>query len=222
MHAKPHRQNSDFQLRYFLAGDCKTPDGAWCLMYGQKIDMESKIRHSDVQLKRREAKIAKARHTLKTSDLQHERLEAEADILEQEADTPVWELNLRAAKMELATIERLMAELEPLRKYGHLPLLEASEAAQREEWLEELKVRAENFMITQGTIPHDHLNTMRMHPDFKSHLAPYVTHLLVTMKNVNREDTMTLLAPLEMPSLPYNGPAPIPQQETQRLNYGPK
>lgn len=191
-------------------------------MYGQKIDMESKIKHAEAQRLRNKAKIAKAQHVLKVSELAHERLEAEAEILEQEADAPTWELNLVAAKMELATIEGLMAELEPLRKYGHLPLLEASEASQREEWLEELKVRAENFMITQGTIPHDHLNTMRMHPDFKEHLAPYVQHLIVNMANVPRERVMELVAPLIVPSTPYVGPAPIPQPETIRLNYGPK
>lgn len=191
-------------------------------MYGQKIDMESKIKHADAQRLRHKAKIAKAHHVLKVSELEHERLEAEAEILEQEADAPTWEMNLVAAKMELATIESLMAELEPLRKYGHLPLLEASEAAQREEWLEELKVRAENFMITQGTIPHDHLNTMRMHPDFKEHLAPYVQHLIVNMANVPRERVMELVAPLVVPRTPYAGPAPLPQPETARLNYGPK
>lgn len=221
MHAKPHRQNSDFQLRYFLAGDCKTPDGAWCLLYNQKIDIESKLRHSEAQVKRREAKIAKAKYTMATSGLEHECLDAEADLMEQEADLPIWELNLLGAKAELKTIVTLMDEIKPLCKYADLHILEASELAQRAEWLEELKVRAENFMITQGTIPHDHLNTMRMHPDFKEHLAPYVTHLLVTMQNVKREDTMSLLAPITMPSLPYEGPAPIPQPEA-RLDYRPK
>jgi hypothetical protein len=33
MNAKPHRTNSDFQLRYFLARSCHTPDGARALMY---------------------------------------------------------------------------------------------------------------------------------------------------------------------------------------------
>ena len=67
-----------------------------------------------------------------------------------------------------------MAELEPQRKFKHLPMLEANEAAQREEWLGELKERAENFLLTTGTIPHDHFHHMRCHPDFEKEIAPHI------------------------------------------------
>jgi hypothetical protein len=48
------------------------------------------------------------------------------------------------------------------------------EACQEEEWLGELKQRAENFLLTAGTIPHDHFQTMRMHPQFKAELVPHI------------------------------------------------
>ncbi len=183
MNSKPHRNNSDFQLRHFLAGDCKTPDGAWALMYSQKIDMESKIRHSDSQRMRRDAKIAAAEEIIADpASKRSERLDAQADILETQADVTTWELNLQAAKNELATIEGIMAELEPLRKYAHLPILEASEACQREEWLLELMGRAETFLVSQGTIPWDHLNTMSCHPDFKSHIVPHINQLTASIR----------------------------------------
>lgn len=222
MNSKPHRQNSQFQLRYFLAGDCKTADGAWSLMYGQKIDMETKLRHSESQRLRRESKIALAQEIIDDPKAtKGQILGAQADIAEQEADTPVWELNLQAAQMELADIENLMAELEPHRKYGHLPLLEATEAAQRDEWLEELKTRAENFLVTQGTIPHDHLNTMRCHPDFKTHLVPHISNLMVEMQNTLPVNILKHIAGLTMPQITYERKEPE-VKEAQILNYSPR
>lgn len=176
MIGKPHRQNSGFQLRHFLAGGCTTPDGAYVLMYGQLIDMQSKLRHAESQLVRRKAKLAKAQYVIDHPDefKAYEVLDAEADKLEIEADIPIWDMNWQAAKQELADIEVLMLELKPKCKYAHLPILEMSEAAQEEEWLGELKQRAENFLLTAGTIPHDHFQTMRSHPRFKTDLVPHI------------------------------------------------
>lgn len=191
--AKPHRQNSGFQLRHFLAGSCSTPDGAYVLMYGQLIDMQGKLRHAESQLKTRQAKLkaaaakeAHAKFTLEQRNFgceipEHEVLQAEADALqaeadrlEIEADIPTWDMNWQAAKQELADIETLMLELKPLCKHADLPILEMAEACQEEEWLGELKQRVENFLLTTGTIPHDHFQTMRMHPQFKAGLVPHI------------------------------------------------
>jgi hypothetical protein len=194
LNAKPHRQNSGFQLRHFLVGSCTTPDGAYVLMYGQLIDMQGKLRHAESQLKARQAKLkaAEAKEAKANFELEqakdpgraapaHEVLQAEADALqaqadrlEIEADIPTWDMNFEAAQAELADIEKLMLELKPRCKYAHLPILEMSEKSQEEEWLGELKQRAENFLLTAGTIPHDHFQTMRMHPQFKTHLVPHI------------------------------------------------
>ena len=179
MNSKPHRQNSGFQLRHFLVGSCTTPDGAYVLMYGQLIDMQGKIKHADAQLKRRQAKLAKCDYVINRPDEfeVHEILDAEADKLEAEADIPTWDMNLLAAQAELKDIEDLMLELKPRCKYADRPILEMSELAQQDEWLGELKQRAENFLLTQGTIPHDHFQTMRMHPQFKTQLVPHIQQL---------------------------------------------
>lgn len=178
MNSKPHRTNSTFQLIHFLVGDCQTADGAWNLMYGQKIDLEVKIQHSEVQRLRRESKIAAAQEIISNPEsTMSQKLDAQADILETNSGLHVWELNLEAAKMELADIETIMAELEPHRKYGHLPLLEATEAAQQEEWLLTLKTRAENHMIATGGIPPDELRFMRNHPQFEEELIPHIQQL---------------------------------------------
>ena len=222
MNSKPHRNNSGFQLRYFLAGDCKTADGAWSLMYGQKIDIESKLRHAESQRVRREAKITLAQEIIDDPETtKGAKLNAKADILEQEADVGIWELNLQAAKMELKDIETLMAELEPFRKYGHLPILESTEASQRDEWLEELKTRAENFLITQGTIPHDHLNTMRCHPDFKTHLVPHINQLMIEVHKSSPAHVLNLVAGLTLPSVTYERKEPE-VKEAQIINYTPR
>lgn len=183
MNSKPHRTNSDFQLRYFLAGSCHTADAAWTLLYGQKIDMEGKVRFAKISELRRDAtrlaalEILRAKNTTEAA-----RMNAEADLQEAESDKIVADLNLKAAVDELEYINKLMAELEPHRKYAHLTLFEANEACQREEWLEELKTRAENFLVCQGAIPCDQLSTMRTHPDFETILVPYIQETLLKIQ----------------------------------------
>ena len=61
--------------------------------------------------------------------------------------------------------------------FGHIPDDEAAQACQEEEWKLELMWRAENFLGSQGMIPHDHLATMRMHPAWKE-LSGHVQHLI--------------------------------------------
>lgn len=193
MNSKPHRNNCDFQLKHFMAGSCHTPDGAWALLYDQKIDIGVKIEHTKAQGLRRQAKIMAAEAVLAdpaSTDVQ--RLNAEADLFECNSVIEGWSLNLKAAENEYAYISKLMDELEPQRKYAHLPLLEANEAMQRDEWLGELQTRAENFLLTSGTIPHDHLNTMRCHPDFEAKIVPHIEAFTLKIANSNGDRTKVL------------------------------
>lgn len=183
MNSKPHRTNSDFQLKYFLVGSCHTADAAWTLLYGQKIDIEGKIRFAKVAELRRDAKRLAALEILSVENTTASaRMNAEADIHEVESEKIVSDLNLKAAIDELECINTLMAELDPHRKYAHLSLLEANEACQREEWLEELKTRAENFLVSQGAIPCDQLSTMRTHPDFETMLVPFIQETVLKIQ----------------------------------------
>ncbi len=167
--------------------------------------MEGKLRHAVAQKLKRDSKICAAQETLLQSDIrQSVRLLAEADIAEAEADIPVWEMNLKAAEMELQDILDLMSELEPLRKYSHLPVLEATEACQREEWLLELQGRVENFLLSGGTIPADHLNTMRCHPDFETRLVPHIEKTMAALASrTSVGESLLLLAP-SLPMLAQN------------------
>lgn len=193
---KPHRNNSDFQLRYFLAGGCHTPDGAWMLMYDHKIDIETKIQHTIAQKIRRDALIAERKDfiaqnsNMPGSAIAFAVADAQATIIEASSVIKAADLNLQAAQNELDTINQIMAELEPLRKYKDLPLLDANEAAQRDEWLGELKCRAENFLLSQGTIPFDHLATMRQHPDFETEIAPHINAIVVEIKGKAMDDRL--------------------------------
>lgn len=184
MVANVHRQNSNFQLRYFIAGQCHTADGAWAALYNQKIDIEGKLEHVEAQRLRREAAIARSQAVIDDPNItESERLDAQADKIEQQADVSTWKSNVQGARDELDAIIQLMEELEPYRKYsGHDPL-KAAELSQHDEWREELKSRAENFLAANTLgIPWDHLQTMRSHPDFHDQILP---HLLEVGSNLN-------------------------------------
>jgi hypothetical protein len=188
MIAKPHRTNSDFQIKNFLVGSCHTADGAWAVLYAEKINLEQKLKYSEATFLRREAKRIVAQRIIDDEDSDRvARLNAKADLVELDSEQPTHDLNVAAARAELATIVELMAELEPKRKYAHLPLLEANEAAQEEEWKLELMYRAENFLLTQSSIPHDHFARMREHPAFKTEILPWIdqTHKLMGAKKLD-------------------------------------
>ena len=133
--------------------------------------------HTKASLLRRKAKLIEIEQELKSTD-PVKQLNAQADLFEWEGSEGMLEMAILGAEQELATITSIMAELEPQRKYADLPILEAAQAAQREEWLLEFRRRTENYLLSIGTIPEDHLNAMRNHPDFESNLVPYITNVL--------------------------------------------
>lgn len=190
MHSSPHRNNSDFQLRYFMANNCHTADVAWCLMYEQKLDIQIKLESTKAKQLRRKAKGIEIEEDLKSQD-PVKQLNAQADLIEWKSGEGMLEMAVLGAEQEIATITSIMAELEPQRKYAHLPLLEASQAAQREEWLLEFKHRTENYLLSRGTIPEDQLQAMRSHPDFESNIVPFISNIVE--KIATNKDKMNLL-----------------------------
>jgi len=190
MHSSPHRHNSDFQLRYFIANSCHTADIAWCVMYEQKLSIQMNLVNTKAKLLRRKAARIEIEQALESTD-PVKQLKAQADLFEWEGNEGMLEIAILGAEQELATITSIMAELEPQRKYAHLPILEMAQAAQREEWLLEFKRRTENYLLSIGTIPEDQLNAMRNHPDFESNLVPYITNVL--QKISVDKDKMSLL-----------------------------
>ena len=190
MNSSPHRNNSDFQLRHFMANNCHTADIAWCLMYEQKLDIQIKLESTKAKMLRRKAKMLEIEQGLASTD-PIKQLNAQADLIEWQSGEGLLEMALLGAEQEIATITSIMDELEPQRKYAHLPLLEAAQAAQREEWLLEFQHRSENYLLSRGTIPEDQLQAMRSHPDFETQLVPYITGIVE--KIATNKNKMSLL-----------------------------
>jgi Zn-dependent M16 (insulinase) family peptidase len=176
MVSKFHKQNTDFQIAYFLAGSCHTPDAAYILLKELQEERQRAVDNYQVQKIKDKAKELRAKEKLNSKD-EAERLEAEAELLELENNRKTGKVLYDAAVDEITFIDHAIAAIEPLRKYKDLPDEQVNELVQREEWLYELKERAENYMLTMGTIPADHLSTMRQHPDFKKELVPYIKTL---------------------------------------------
>ena len=136
MHSAPHRNNSDFQLRHFIAGSCYTADGAWALLYNQLLDIQIKHEHTRANVVRRKIKALEFEKRMAEAIDEIGRLTVEADLIEFRSGDGLLELALAGSEKELETIRSLMDELEPQRKYANLPLLEATEAAPRVEPVE--------------------------------------------------------------------------------------
>lgn len=183
MHSAPHRNNSNFQIRHFIAGSCHTPDAAWNILYEQMIDIQIKLNSTKANLLRREAKKIDLEERKNSIQTEQDKLRYEADFIEFMSSDGLLELALSGAEKELQCIKSLMDELEPYRKYKHLPFLEATEAAQQDEWREEFKNRIENYLLGQGFIPADQLEAIRRHPDFESHILPHIKKTMVALEN---------------------------------------
>ena len=190
MHSIPNKQNSRFQTAYFLAGSCHTADGAYALLCSQREGRETALGEAKASAVRAKIKVLKANKLL-ASEEEEDRLEGEAMLLEMEAHKDSIARCLAGAEDELAHINALIAELQPYRKFSHLPDAEAHDAAQYDEWKMELIRRAENFLLTDGRIPSDQFNTMRMHPAFISDILPAIEHTKLALQS--HDQVMQLL-----------------------------
>jgi hypothetical protein len=176
MIVKRNRQNNNFQIAYFIAGSCFTPDAAYFALLNQRDDRRRAIEHSQVQEMRALAKKQRIDLDL-FSDDPILALEAQADLQEwmnQRSDAR--EL-MQSCEEELAFIDLCIERVRPLRQYAHLSDNEAAEACQREEFAREFQYRIENFLACSGSIPHNELAVMRQHPDFDNLLLPHIDHV---------------------------------------------
>lgn len=176
MTVKYFRQNTNFQIAYFIAGSCHTPDAAYFALKNAHYERSQAVAQIPANDLRMQAKRLEIERKLASED-QVDQLNAKADLLQYDIDKENFDKLTSSAKSEVEFIEECLRRIEPLRKYGHLSDIEAAEACQAEEWLLELERRAENYLLTTGTIPHDHFNTMRQHPNFKTHLLPHINNI---------------------------------------------
>ena len=113
------------------------------------------------------------------------RLDGQADLAELDVYVQVCAKNIAAALAELDTLQRCIDAIRPLRKFAHLPDPEAHEAAQHDEWKLELIHRAENYLLTTGTISPDHFVTMRQHPAFMTEILPAIETIKLALGNTD-------------------------------------
>lgn len=184
------RQNHDFQIAYFIAGACHTPDGAYMVLCNQKAERERALLGLKTDHLRKKLWDLDIKERLESPD-EKVRIQAEIDLIEEEANRPTMESAVVAAQKELEFINKCIEKIQPYRKYAHLSDHDAHEAAQHDEWKHELIYRAENFILTTGTIPHDHFATMRQHPDFKEEIYPVIAEIRRLM--IENKDHMILL-----------------------------
>jgi hypothetical protein len=193
MHYKTNRQNHDFQIAYFIAGSCQTPDAAYSILCDLREDRSNALKSFEAYNLRDQAKIKRAEIKMRDGD-EADRLEGQADIVELKALAETTQKNYDAALDELTFIEACMEKLQPLRKFAHLPDAQAHEAAQHDEWKLQLVHTAENHLLSGHAIPPDHFATMRMHPSFTSEILPAVDKLSNVLADARATNNGGLIA----------------------------
>jgi hypothetical protein len=194
---KAHRRNTNFQIQAFVEGGCHTPDAAWFTLKEQLEERKRVVRGHEINEKIRvhEKRELKRRFDALPEDESKrsiEDLRVEAQWLTWQDNEPVVERMMSAARAELQFIESRIAAIEPQTLYvkrylaGELSFDQAAQLAQPEEWLRELIFRAQNFLMTQGTIPHDHYAAMRRHPEFQQRIWPVISLEMVRLSNMRR------------------------------------
>jgi hypothetical protein len=240
MHYKTNRQNHDFQIAYFIAGSCQTPDAAYSILCDLEEDRSNALKSFKAYNLRDQAKIKRAEAKMLSAD-EADRLEGEADIEELKALAETTQKNYDAALDELAFIQKCKEKLQPLRKFANLPDAQAHEAAQHEEWKLQLIHTAENHLLSGHAVPPDHFSTMRMHPSFATEILPAVDKLsavLLEARTTNNAGLITSYlqkkkeeAPLNLPKLlgvvdqgqnPDLLASPEEQAKPEYPNYGPR
>lgn len=180
MISKNHRQNHNFQIVYFLIGSCHTPDAAYALLQDLREERFNAIENYKVSKIKEKAKILRANKLLASND-EADRLDGEAELLEISNNSKSGEVLYQAAVDELKFIDECIEKIKPNCKYKELSDAEACQLMQQEEWKLELIRRAENYLLTTGTIPADHFDTMRMHPEFEIALMPAIAAIKDSM-----------------------------------------
>lgn len=169
-------KNSNHHILTNMVGSCNTADEAYRVLYFELEAQEHAYQTAMAGRLKTQAERIKLDAKLKSED-QVELLLAKADEIQLKADVARVEGAIERAEQEIAFIKMVMAEIDQYRKYKDLPLLDAFQACQAEEWALELVKRAKRFLITMGTIPQDHFEAMLNHPWCDSYILPKINEL---------------------------------------------
>lgn len=189
-----HWRNSRFQIAYFLAGKCHTADEAYRMLCELREERWLALETARAGDLRNEAVMLEIAEKM-ADESPTVRLRAQADLIETQALQTQGKACVAEAERELAFIEQLIDLVQPLRQFKDLPDHEAHQMAQWQEWKLELITRAQNYLLTTGTIPPDHYNAMRLHPAFEDEIAPAIGE----MQRLRGEGRISLMLPPPFP-----------------------
>lgn len=178
-----HWRNSRFQVLHFIVGKTHTPDEAYRVLLELREERQLAVNNVKVSDLRTQAKIARAQEKVLSPGISTaDRLEAEADLAEVEAFRENGQACIDEAYRELDFIDLLIAKIKPHRKYSDMPVHEANQFIQSEEWMFELIRRGENHLMSSGHIPADQLGTMRMHPNWETEIYPHLQKVTLAIQ----------------------------------------
>lgn len=193
-----HRKHSSFAIEHFLAGGCHTPDAAYCLLYAQMEQIEMDCAAGDAAVLSQKAEklaLEKRIEEAKENGDEIEELRARAELIRANAALKNFKLNFQGAQRELQELQAALDRLKPMCKYWNEDILQMEQDMQRDEWVGELKNRAENMLLSNAMgIPYDHLATMRQHPDFFEKILPHVEHTHKTIAQLRTTGDHSLIA----------------------------
>lgn len=178
--------NSNYYILTHMVGSVNTADEAYRVLHYDLEHIKHGYDYNIAGKKTVEANLREFDLRVQSGDY-IDKLKAEAERGQLEADIQRTAGAIERTERQMAFMRELMTALEPMRKYGHLPLLDAFEACQAEEWALELLKRARNFLLTQHTIPTDHFEAMTQHPWFEQYIAPHIAYYL----NANAAGTLS-------------------------------
>lgn len=173
-------------MRHFIAGGCYTPDAAYCLLYAQLEQLEMDVAAGEAAVLETEARDMELNIeaiSAQNKDDQVAILRNRAERIKHESMKKNFKLNYEGARREVQELNNLMEQLKPHCKYWNEDIIKMEQDMQHDEWVGELKARGENYLLGNLLgIPHDHIATMRQHPEFGSQILPHINKVAETIK----------------------------------------
>ena len=210
-----HSNNSQFQYLFFIVGKCHSADEAYRMLHNELEGREVAIKTYEASLLSIRAEKMRLDFVREHAKTEWERLAATADLAKIEANKPLGAVCYQEALRERAFIQKLIDFVQPHRQFAHLPDHEAMQACQFHEWQEEMKFRAENYVLAEGRIPADQLGAMRLHPAFDDEIMPHIEACIEMAKQGKRlssppfgQRLMTEVAPKLLPGYGENSTDP--------------
>lgn len=160
-----HWKHSKFEIAHIILGNCHTFDEAYRVLRELEEDRSFAIQSALAESKRAQSKVVTAKLMLSDpKETKAGKLLAECNVEEQAARSIVAQPCLDEARRELDFIRLLIEKVEPHRAFREYPDHVAHQLSQEMEWRFDLHWKTYNYLCSSGSVPHDHMMLLRMHP----------------------------------------------------------